>query len=278
MYRVAFQGAPGAYSEEAVLRACGDDAQPVPLRENRDVADAVADGAVDLGVLPVENTIAGSVPATYDAIIARPQLQAIGELVLPIHHCVLGPPGSSLETLRTVESHPIALAQCTAFFARHPAIHARAAYDTAGAASDVARAQDPARGALASRLAAHRYALTVLASDVEDRADNQTRFLVVSRTPRPQSAGVLARTILVLTVMNRPGALLALLTPLADHGLNMTKLESRPAGEPWAYRFVLEFEHLLGDPNVAEAMDAIRAAARSCHVVGTFAIDEAGAF
>jgi prephenate dehydratase len=210
---------------------------------------------------------------SYDAIIAVPEVQAISEVVLPIHHCVLGLPGATLATLRTVESHPVALAQCAAFFARHPGIEARAAYDTAGAAGEVARAGDPARGALASAAAARRYGLDVLAADVEDRSDNQTRFLVISRAHGRPPDGLPARTILVVTAANRPGSLLRLLTPLAERGLNMSKLESRPTGEPWTYRFVLEFEHVTGDPAVEEATAAIRAAAQSCQLVGSYALD-----
>ena len=277
MRRVGFQGAPGAFSEEAVLRACGPGATAVPFRENRDVTRAVADGEVELGVLPVENTLAGSVPASYDAIIAEPQVRAVGEFVLPIHHCLLGVRGASLAALRVVESHPVALAQCAAFLARHPRLQARAAYDTAGAAADVARAQDPTRAALASRAAAARYDLDVLAADVEDRPDNQTRFLIVSRATRHLPAGGPARTILVLTAANVPGALVRVLTPLAERGLNLTKLESRPTGEPWSYRFVLEFEHDMGDPAAAEAVLAVRAAAHACHVIGTYALNGAEA-
>jgi len=270
--RVGFQGAPGAFSEEAVRAACGPEAEPVPFRENLDVAHAVATGAVNLGVLPVENTLAGSVLASYDAIIANPEVQAIGELALPIHHCVLGIPGASLAGLRVVESHPVALAQCSAFFERHPTIEARSAYDTAGAAQDVARANDVLRGAIASAAAAPRYGLVILAENVEDRADNQTRFLVVSRTVPPLPNGSPARTILVVTTANEPGALVRVLLPLAERGLNLSKLESRPTGEPWTYRFVLEFEHRAHDPAAREAHSLIRERTAACHTVGTYAL------
>src|SRR5205823_8009133 len=117
----------------------------------------------------------------------------------------------------------------------------RAAYDTAGAARDVARADDPTRGALASRVAATRYDLTMLAENVEDRDDNQTRFVVVMREPAKLGHGARAKTILMLEVDNRPGALVHVLRPLSERQLNLTKIESRPTGEPWTYRFVLEF-------------------------------------
>ena len=275
--RVGFQGAAGAYSEEAVYRVCGADADAVPFKENRDVAHAVADASVDLGLLPIENTLAGSVHASYDAILAEPAIVAIGELVMPIHHCILALAGATLDTLHSVESHPVALAQCSEFFQQHPSIEARSAYDTAGAAAAVARVGDPTRGALASRAAAKRYGLSVLAESVEDRADNQTRFLLLSRTAPPIDRDTPVRTMLVAATPNRPGALLRLLAPLADNGLNMVKLESRPTGTPWTYLFVLEFEHRAGDPRASSALSAIAATASSLRVVGTYTPAKASA-
>jgi prephenate dehydratase len=271
MSRIAFQGELGAFSEEAIQRAFGPNETPLPCRENREVTARVAAGEADAGLLPVENTLAGSVPASYDAILAEPALCVTRELVIPIHHCILGCEAASLERLRTVESHPIALAQCATWFARHPDVEARAAYDTAGAARDVARANDPARGALASRVAAERYRLTVLAENVEDRNDNQTRFVVLERSPAPLTLGTPAKTILMLEVDNRPGALVRVLTPLSARALNLTKIESRPTGEPWTYRFVLEFEHAAHDPQLAAALADVRREAAAVRVVGSYA-------
>lgn len=267
--RVAFQGAPGAFSEEAVQRV-EPGAIGVPMRENRDVTRAVAAGAVDLGQLPIENTLAGSVFASYDAILDEPTVHAVAEFVLPIHHCVLGVRGSSLDALSIVESHPVALAQCSAFFAAHPSLESRAVWDTAGAAADLVQHADVTRGAIASRAAASRYGLEVLAENVEDRADNQTRFLLLSTAPAQLRAETPARTLLVATTNNEPGALLRLLEPLAARRINLVKLESRPTGEPWTYRFVLEFEHLAGDTNVDGAIAAIGSTARSYRIIGTY--------
>jgi prephenate dehydratase len=268
--RVAFQGELGAYSEEAVIRACGPDVEPVPYRENRDVIKAVADGSVQLGVLPLENTLAGTVTASYDAIADEPTIHAVGEVVIPIHHCVLGVGTASLESLHVVESHPVALAQCAGFLERHAWLQGRAAYDTAGAAREVARSNDPTRGAIAGRPAAARYGLVVLAANVEDRPDNQTRFVVVSRAPSKLADGAVAKSILILSTPNTPGALVRVLVPIAERGLNLTKIESRPTGEPWTYRFVLEFEHVAGDPAASEALRAVRAASASFHVAGSY--------
>ena len=272
MRRIAFQGELGAFSEEAVQRAFGPNEQPVPCRENRDVARLVASGEATAGVLPVENTLAGSVPASYDAILAEPSIHVTAEVVIPIHHCVMSVPGASLEQLRTVESHPIALAQCAAWFAGHPAIEPRAAYDTAGAARDIARARERSRGAVASRVAARRYGLEILAEDVEDRHDNQTRFVVLEREAPRLPPGLPAKTILILGVGNAPGALVRVLTPLSSRGLNLTKIESRPTGEPWTYHFVLEVEHAAEDPRFTEALQEVSKAAVATRVAGTFAL------
>lgn len=274
-FQVAFQGDHGAYSEAAIRARWGDAAVPVPARANHDVARLVAGGAVGRGVLPVENTLAGSVSATHDALAAVVGVTVVGEVVLPIHHCVLALPGATLAGLRTIESHPVALAQCERWLAAHPAVEPRAAYDTAGAARAVAASGDRTRAALAGRGAAARLGLVVLAADVEDRADNQTRFLVLAAADdagaRPAvPPGTPMCTALLATADDVPGALLALLAPLAAHGLNLSRLDSRPAGEPWTYRFFVEIEHLAGDPALGRALDALRPAARALRVLGTF--------
>lgn len=270
MVRVAYQGAPGAYSEEAV-RALWPDAEPLPLRENADVARAVATGDAEGGVLPVENTLAGSVLASYDALLAFPGLWVTGELRLPIRHCLLAPPGATLASIRRVESHPVALAQCTEFFHQHPYMEVHASYDTAGAAAEVAASRDPWRAALASRLAAERYGLIVLRDDLADRPDNTTRFLSITRTPAEPAAGEPAHTMLALTLANEPGALLRVLAPLASAGINLTRIESRPTGEPWTYRFIIEMEHAAGAPVVRTVIDEVRRVALSCRIVGSWA-------
>lgn len=273
--RVAFQGTHGAYSEEAIRRLWPD-AVTVPQRENLDVARAVARAEVDAGVLPVENTLAGSVVASYDAIAACAEVVAVAEVVVGIHHCVLGVPGSALGDVRVVESHPVALAQCGGFFREHAHIEARASYDTAGAAEDVVRAGDPRRAALASRAAALHYGLDVLAPDVEDRPDNQTRFVALGRAPVDPAPGSPARTMLLVETANVPGALHRVLGEIAGRGLNLSKIESRPTGDPWRYRFTLEVAHVGGDPALPLALEGIRRASQGCRVVGTYGVGAGG--
>lgn len=269
--RVAFQGELGAYSEEAVRQYwCHGNVEPVPARTCADVARMVERGEVDFGLLPIENSLAGSVVATYDALAHSRDVWVVGETTLPIHHCLLALPGAVLEDVRVVESHPVALAQCGRFLDAHRSLTARAAYDTAGAALEVSMARDLERAAIAGRGAAERFGLVVLVADIEDRPDNQTRFLALSRTPAQPTEGLPAKTAIMATTPNTPGALYRLLGPLAEQGINMSKLESRPTGEPWTYSFFLEIEHEFGPTEVARALNALRAVATELRVLGTF--------
>lgn len=267
--RIAFQGELGAFSEEAI-RNIDAQAVAVPCREFIDVAHAVENGDVDAGMLPIENTLAGSVVGSYDALQACGSLQVVAETVVEIHHCVLAVRGAFLDALTTVESHPVALAQCTRWLRAHPSIVARAAYDTAGAARDVARRGDVHAAAIAGRHAASRYDLEILAADIEDRSDNQTRFLMIARESPPLGRDTPARTALLITTPNVPGALLRVLEPLARNRINMSKLESRPAEEPWHYRFFLELDHPAGDPALDTAIVQLREATESLRVLGTY--------
>jgi prephenate dehydratase len=269
----------GAFSEEAVHRFFGDGAWPVPCREFGDVGRAVLDGSVDFGILPIENSLAGSVVGSYD-VLAGSELEIVGEVITPIHHCILGVPGASLKGVGRVLSHPVALAQCTRTLRSMTGVEAVAVYDTAGAAKEVADLGDPTRAAIAGRGAAERYGLVVLAADIEDRHDNQTRFLAVlpaaaaQADPRRQVRGPARtgglKTALLIETSNTPGALLRVLSPFAERGINLSKLESRPAGEPWSYRFFLEFDADAAGPDACAALDQVRLASRKLRVLGSY--------
>ncbi|MBI4520124.1 MAG: prephenate dehydratase [Gemmatimonadetes bacterium] len=275
--RVAFQGELGAFSEEAVVRFFGDAAVPVPSRQFRDVGRAVTEGSVDFGLLPIENTLVGSVVQSYD-VLAAEELAVIGEVIVPIHHCVLGLPGTTLEGLNRILSHPVALAQCARFLEGRPHVDAVAVYDTAGAAQEVAKQGDKRVAAIAGHAAAARYGLTVLAENVEDRPDNQTRFLVVARpdrsdhpAARPTISGSPGmKTALIVETENTPGALVRVLIPFAGLGVNLSKLESRPSAEPWTYRFFIEFEADASNPAAKGALDEISTRSTSLRVLGSY--------
>lgn len=275
--RVAFQGELGAFSEEAVRLYFGESVVPMPCRTFADVGRAVARGDADFGLLPVENTLAGSVVATFD-VLGSEDLEVVGEVIVPIHHCVLGVPGATLKTVQRVYSHPVALAQCARFFAEHPQIEAVASYDTAGAAKEVADRGEPTEAALAGRAAAERYGLVILAANVEDRHDNQTRFLVVKQTgaetPLPRRGGddgdAERKTALLVETENTPGALVRVLLPFANRGINLAKLESRPADEPWTYRFFMELETDAASPDARDALEEVRRRATALRSLGTY--------
>jgi len=269
--RVGFQGELGAFSEEALLRLLPD-AAPVPRRTFRDVVRGVVSGEDDAGLLPVENTLAGGVAAAFDAL-QDADVHAVREVIIPIRHFLLGVPGAGLAGVEEVRSHPVALAQCERFFLDHPGVRPVAVHDTAGAAREVAEAGAPSVAALAPRQAAARYGLDVLAADLQDRDDNQTRFLLVVPGARSAEAPAGGRdglkTAVIVETRNRPGALHDLLGVFARRGLDLTFIESRPAGTPWTYRFILEFRH--DEP--APALECLSAAAseeRSVRVLGTY--------
>lgn len=264
---VGFQGALGAFSEEAV-RALVPDAEPIPFPTFEAVVRAVEAGEVQAGVLAVENTLAGAVAEAYEALVGG-DVTAVAEMVIPIRHCLLGLPGSSTDRVREARSHPVALSQCRGFFASHPDIRSQAVYDTAGAAEEVAALGDPSLAAIASARAGERYGLEVLMADLQDRDDNQTRFYLIVRHAEGPPAGSSLKTACVVELEHRPGALHQLLGVFAERGLDLTNLASRPGITPWTYRFILEFRH----SSIEEGSAAIEAAGALCssvRVLGTF--------
>lgn len=268
--RVAFQGELGAFSEDAVA-VLWPEAEPVPLRTVADVVRSTSRGDVDRGVLPIENTVAGGVVTTYDALAGAATLHAVAEVVLAINQCLVANAGSTIGTIEVVESHPVALAQCAGYLAALPNLREQPASDTAGAARAVAESGDNRRAAIASARAAARHGLTVLAEHVEDRPDNQTRFIALSRTPARVARGTPARTSVVFTTANEPGALVRALDSIARHQLNVSRLESRPAGAPWTSRFFADVDHPAGDPRLIPSLASLAEATITCRTIGTYA-------
>jgi prephenate dehydratase len=267
--RIAFQGAAGAYSEEAIV-LLDPQAQSQPYREFRDVAQAVLEHHADLGLLPIENSVVGSIAQNFD-LIAESGLAIVGEVVTSVHHCLLGVAGSSRDAVRRVLSHPVALAQCERFLRSLSGVEMVAFYDTAGAAAEVARQGDRSLAAIAGALAAARYGLAILAERIEDEPHNQTRFLLVAAESASPPAGVAAKTTLLLKLQHRPGTLARALAPFAAAGLNLTKLESRPdRTTPWEYLFYLDVEARATDPAMAGAIRDLEAQGAVVIVLGDY--------
>jgi prephenate dehydratase len=221
-------------------------------------------------VLPIEHTILGSVQASHDAIDAVPGLFAVAEAVVPSQLCLLGPPGAAVSAVGDVFCHPVALGQCMAFFRAHTGITVHSVLDTGASVLDVENLTDPQFAVVASRVALLSHALAVVAPDIQDRPDAQTRFIGISAERQSLPAGTPVRTTLLMTVGDVPGALLQALNPLSRHGVNMRRLEARPTGEPWSYRFFVEFDHESGDAEIEVVLDEMRSTARNVRWFGTF--------
>jgi prephenate dehydratase len=262
--RAGYQGEPGAYSEEAVL-ALFPDASPVGHRTFTMAFDALLAGAVDVAVVPVENTLGGIVQEANDLLWERRGLRLVGEHAHPVRHCLLGFPDVPV---RMAMSHPQALAQVRRYLEDRgiePVPH----HDTAGAARDLAERPRPGVAAVASAAAARRYGLDVLAEGIQDDDTNQTRFVVVERGEpvRPGAAGPGWKCSLSFVAAHAPGSLVAALQCLSARGVNLTRLEARPIpSKPFEYRFFLDFQ--VGDPDVTEM--ALRDLESSTHEVRLF--------
>ncbi len=266
--KVAFQGIRGAYSETALLAHFGAAAEPVGFSLSEQVFDAVESGQVDAGFVPVENSIAGPVGVNNDLFLERNAF-ATAESYLRIEHCLLGMAGERVEDVRTVYSHPVALAQCREFVNRH-GMRAVPEYDTAGAAQIVAERRAPGEAAIASRRCADVYGLAVLAEHIQTVQNNITRFLAFRRG----DAGEVPRgdkTSLAFSVHHHPGALLDCLKKFAEHDINLTRLESRPVpSNPFEYVFFVDLLGGAGDPAVQAALAELRSAARHVKVIGSY--------
>jgi prephenate dehydratase len=264
--RVAIQGERGSFSEEAARLALGADIAVETCRDLAQVFQRLRDGEADAAVVPVENSRTGTVVDAYEELLTSP-LPVRGEVDLPVHQCLLALPGARLEDLRQVYSHPQALSQCRDFL-RRLQLAEIPWYDTAGSARHVAALGRPDVAALAPRRAAELYGLAVLAEAVEDAPDNTTRFYVVGQPPiRPMPR----RSILAFAIQHRPGALLAALTPLAEAGVNLAKLESRPSRErPFEYIFFAVADARADEPAMAKALARLESVTVWLRLLGTY--------
>ena len=277
--RVTYQGVEGSYSHLAAQRMYGGRSGGVLLTgadSFRAAAEAVVRGTADLALLPIENTTAGSINETYD-LLAEGHLTITGEVVSAIEHCLLALPGTRLEDVRVVMSHPQALAQCNAFFAAHPHLRAQVEIDTAGSARKVRELGDASHAAIASASAATTYGLAIVARGIQTERGNATRFVEVSLRPAPVPEERVAKTSLVLALADRPGALGEVLMRFAARSISLTKLESRPIpATPWSYRFYLDaLGHAAAEPFRA-VLDEIRPLTVELRVLGTYGADPAG--
>ncbi len=266
---VAFQGERGAFGDEAVRAYFGSLAQSIPCRSFADVFRAVATGEVEAGLVPVENSQAGSINEVYD-LLRQYDLFVTGEIGHPVNHCLLCLPGQQLSDIKRVISHPQALAQCDVYL-RELDVEVVATYDTAGSAKMVREENLLGVAAIAGAGAAELYELEILARSIQTIKDNYTRFIVLGREPAPRRAGE-AKTMLVMATAHQPGSLHKCLGVLAAKQINLLKLESRPSRQRiWEYVFYLDFEGHRDDSTVSTALADLASYTTFCKVLGSFA-------
>lgn len=266
--KVAYLGPAGTFGEIAALRHAPD-AELIPLPTHAGVAAAVASGMADEGVLPVENSVEGSVNETLDILIHDSELRIRAELVVPIEQCLLVRPGMHAEEVRVIYSHPQALGQCRAFLERcFPKARLEAALSTAAAVQEIFAHQDAA--AIASARAAELYGAAVLARGIQDRRTNVTRFVVLGATDAPPS-GQDKTSLAFTTQHDRPGTLVNVLKEFAEAGINLTKIESRPSKDALGiYVFLVDFEGHRSDPVCDAVLARVRAKASWFKVFGSY--------
>ena len=264
---VAYQGEPGSYSEEGVL-GLFPDAEHRPLSSIRKVFEAVEVGRVDLGVVPMDNSQAGSINETYDLFLKH-GLHLVGETVVRVDHCLLALPGVGADDLREVISHPQAVAQCEEYLSALE-VTVRAEYDTAGAAKQIVDDKMTTTGAIASRRAAELYGLEILAERIQTYPDNYTRFGVLSRSPTALADP--DKSSLVFGVGHVAGSLYRCLGAFAERHLSLSKLESRPrTGRPWEYVFYVDVEAPAYAPPMIEALAEVSEHATFTRLLGSYA-------
>jgi prephenate dehydratase len=254
--KVAFQGARGAFSEEASRILLGGDLAYLPCERFEQVFRALADGKVRYAVVPIENTLAGSVHENYDHLL-KFQLPIIAETRVRIVHNLIARPETKFSRIRSAISHPVALRQCLRFFEKYPQVRSEVFYDTAGSVEQVMRQRDPTVAAIASALAAQYYGAKTLRRSIEDDRRNFTRFFLLARKApklRPKNGQTL-KTSIVFSTRNQPGMLFRCMSALALRDINLIKIESRPLrGRPWEYLFYVD---LIGSPLQASFRNAM---------------------
>jgi len=299
--RVAFQGEPGAFSEGAAIQLLGDWITTIPCPTFDAAFKAVPEGAADALLAPVENSLAGSVVRVYDLLLES-DLGIVAETILPIEHHLIGCPGASLDDIRTVASHPMALAQCEKFFLAHPHLKRVPAEDTAGSVREALSRGDKSCAAIAGRRAAEYYHGVILAESIQDNSENFTRFVLLMPVVRDGSGesadsprfaspavtdlmaelkvrrmeqfitGSSLKMSVALRLAHKPGALLAALEPLARHSINLMKIESRPIhGTPWVYQFFLDL--IAESPaQLHAALEGVRRVTHSLRILGLYPV------
>jgi 3-deoxy-7-phosphoheptulonate synthase len=278
---VAFSGERGAYAEQALMRAFGEDAPRLSCPSFSAMFDAVLDGTAAFGVVPVENSLAGSVHENYDLFLRYPDIAVVGELKLRIVHCLIAHESASLDTIQRVRSHSQGFAQCRDFLDRYT-WQLESFYNTAAAVASLLtekEADQPKIAAIAGEAAAKAHGLKVLRTGVETNPLNYTRFVIIARkngadiapVPPSMGSGKLNKASLVFSVPDEPGSLFACLKIMSEKGINLSKLESRPIqGKPWQYLFYVDLSLPETDEDFASVLETLKAKTEDFHFLGAY--------
>ncbi len=267
MVRVSFQGERGAYSEEAALKFFGSITEFIPLPYLSDVFRSVEDGRADYAIVPIENSLEGSVNETIDLLLVS-SVNIVGESILRIRHCFMIHPDAREEDIREAWSHPQALSQCRRFI-ESMKLRPVPFYDTAGSAKAIREMRKLDAGAIASCRAAEFYGLKVVREGIEDSENNYTRFIVIGRSTPER--GQRNKTSLIFGTKHSPGSLYRALKVFADHGINLTKIESRPTKTaPWEYYFFVDFVGHVSDPAVSGALEELKKVTTFIKILGSY--------
>jgi len=265
--RVAYQGELGAYSESAVYTFFGDTAVAIPCKDFSDVFKKVEVGDTEYGVVPIENSIEGSVNQVYDLFLVYDH-KVCGEIVLKIDHCLIANKGTKFDDVKVIYSHPQALAQCRNFL-ENLNCEIISTYDTAGSVKMIKEKRMLNAGAIASEKAAKIYGMEILSKNISDTPNNLTRFFVLSKNDAAASGN--DKTSIIFSTKHVPGALYQVLGEFAKRGINLTKIESRPTKrQPWEYNFYLDFEGHRTEKRCTEAIESLRSKAVFVKVLGSY--------
>jgi chorismate mutase/prephenate dehydratase len=265
--KVAFQGERGAYSESAVYTFFGNDAEVKPCRDLTELFESVDKQEVPIGVVPVENSLEGSVNQTYDLFLTH-DLKVCGEIIIRISHCLIANPSTTLEAVKTVYSHPQALAQCRSFLERLGS-DLIPTYDTAGSVKMLKEKGLKDAAAVASEKAAEIYGMKILAREIEDTPTNYTRFFVISKDDSPRTGK--DKTSIIFAATHTPGSLYHALGEFAKRNINLTKIASRPTKQKaWEYNFYLDFEGHRNEENCIAALKALEKSGAFLKILGSY--------
>ncbi len=265
--KVAFQGELGAYSESAVYTYFGKTAQPIPCKQFSDVFRCVKSQSADYGMIPIENSIEGSVTPVYDLFLDS-ELKVCGEVIIKIVHCLIANPGINLDAIKAIYSHPQAIGQCRNYLERLN-LEMISTYDTAGSVKMIKEQQMIDAGAIASERAAEIYGMDILLTDIADTSNNYTRFFALSDEDALPSGN--DKTSTIFSTKHVPGALYNALKELAKRDINLTKIESRPTKKkPWEYNFYLDFEGHRSDSMCSKAIEGLTAQSQFVKILGSY--------